>query len=99
MFLTFSKTLTKMMGVRIGAGIRLRGWMAFIAWIFIAMGYLLWWSLIAVGWGVFLVAAAVYYIYLGAFKLIKWLIPVVISLISGMRKKKQSDQSPDGENQ
>lgn len=47
MFLSFSKTLMKMSGFRIGAHFRFKDWSLLVFGIFILMFYMVYWSFLA----------------------------------------------------
>mgnify|MGYP000874251520 CR=1 FL=1 len=52
-FVGFSKTLLRMGGFRIGAGIRLKKSTAAILGVFILMFYMMWYSVILSGWMIY----------------------------------------------
>lgn len=53
MFLSFSKTLKKMSGFRIGKHVRLKGWSLLVFGIFILMFYIMYWSVVASLWMIY----------------------------------------------
>lgn len=63
MFLSFSKTLKKMSGFRIGAHFRLKGWSLLVFGIFILMFYLVYWSILAALWMIYGVCYLYYLIF------------------------------------
>lgn len=71
MFLSFSKTLKKMSGFRIGAHFRLKGWSLLVFGIFILMFYLVYWSILAALWMIYGVCYLYYLIFKGIVSLFK----------------------------
>jgi len=68
MFISFSKRLKRMSGFRIGKRFKLKGWTVAVFFIFIAMFYLMWWSLLAALWMIYGVCWLCFYL---PYKLIK----------------------------
>lgn len=71
MFVGFTKTLKKMTGFRLGFGLRVnkRNWWYWcIAMFFVGMFYLMWYMIIAAGYGLYFMCWAIYKIYYYMFK-------------------------------
>ena len=71
MFLSFSKTLKKMSGFRVGAHFRLKGWSLLVFGIFILMFYMVYWSFLAALWMIYGVCYLYYLIFKGIASLFK----------------------------
>lgn len=66
MFVSFTKTLKKMSGFRLGFGIRVNKrnwWYWLVAMLFAGMFYLMWYMIIGAGWCLYYMCWAIYKIY------------------------------------
>lgn len=71
MFVSFTNTLKKMSGFRLGFGIRVNKknwWYWLLLMCFVGMFYLMWYTMIAVGWCLYYLCYALYKIYYLLFK-------------------------------
>ena len=71
MFVSFTKTLKKMSGFRLGFGIRVNKknwWYWLLLMCFVGMFYLMWYTMIVVGWCLYYLCYALYKIYYLLFK-------------------------------
>lgn len=86
MFVSFTKTLKKMSGFRLGFGIRVNKrnwWYWLVAMLFAGMFYLMWYMIIGAGWCLYYMCWAIYKIYYYMFKGIAFGCKKLYQLIKG----------------